>query len=541
MSSYASRLERHLKNQAKQLRSDSNLTHSSALEAAAIDFGFSGWKQAQWHMEHADSKIRALELSFSNDIAGQARALEELQGYPFVFDEQLGIRYLPTDHQQIAAVAKRLVLLRVFREVHAPQNLNRTEKGQLWFRAPMFWEEAVDICQAGPMRIHRLANIISGEANASSSLKTDDRITPDLARATVLQYLHALFSLSVLRYLVEDPRDVIEHPCFKEYTGCVLAALLANGEFSERVRVVLGYAGISSWAHLTSKQIDPDRFYWLGGEEPRHNPPSPGVSMLVGSPNHPRLRKPLNSLPLEDHQRLAAAISLLSRYAPTKGGLHKRLDDFRDTLIGWLAIEAGSQESALEIYAKHPLSLRSIAFLAPAEERQCLVAFEFIRNCIGAGYESCVPRTNLLSKLNQIESAVQHWLDRTRNHWRRTNQQLLMDAVGLVAVDPKDEPLLDAEGEWRRTELMGTSREANLVASIRPHLFLDWKEEDEAEGYVFDEADADTEQSVIEHLSDLTFYRYLGSATTVAKFRKDVEKAFYFRPAHIWFKQQKIG
>ncbi|MBD2837114.1 hypothetical protein ID144_08705 [Pseudomonas sp. JM0905a] len=70
---------------------------------------------------------------------------------------------------------------------------------------------------------------------------------------------------------------------------------------------------------------------------------------------------------------------------------------------------------------------------------------------------------------------------------------------------------------------------------------MSWKAEDESEGHPFDESDSDNEQSILEYLHDLTFCRYVGSATTPAKFMKDVRKAFYFRPAHVWFKQRKIA
>lgn len=51
MSSYTSRLQRHLKNHAKQLRSAADARHSEALDIAAADFGFSGWKQATVHID----------------------------------------------------------------------------------------------------------------------------------------------------------------------------------------------------------------------------------------------------------------------------------------------------------------------------------------------------------------------------------------------------------------------------------------------------------------------------------------------------------
>ncbi|WP_147411211.1 hypothetical protein [Pseudomonas cavernicola] len=88
---------------------------------------------------------------------------------------------------------------------------------------------------------------------------------------------------------------------------------------------------------------------------------------------------------------------------------------------------------------------------------------------------------------------------------------------------------------------MGTSREANLIAVVRPHLFESWKAEEEVEGYDFDPADADNEQSILEHLYGLVFYRYTGQEFTLSQYEKEVHKAFYFEPEHIWFKQRKIG
>ncbi|HEP9710543.1 hypothetical protein [Pseudomonas aeruginosa] len=541
MSSYSSRLVRHLKNRAKQLRGDSDLAHSKALEIAAIDFGFSGWKQAQAHMAQADARIRDLETSLPLEIARQAAELRKIPGYPYTLDDQVGVRYLPADKQQTESVARRLVLLCLFEEVHAPQSLNRTECAQLWFRAPMSWEDAGDICQAGQMKIQRLANSIRNEPHAPSWLKLDSQaLTPESARTIVLEYLHALHSLSVVRILGGTPQEVIHHPCFKEFAGSVLATLLGRQKQADAYKAVLDYAGISDWVQSGPGLIEPDRLYWMGRESPHEAKLSSGVSMLVGSPNHPRLRKPLNSLSLEHHQELAGALSLLSRYAPNKAGLQRNLDELRDALAGWLAVEIGSQERAFQLYAIKPRTYHTVSFLAPAEERQSLAALQRIRRCIEAGYEQCIPRAHLLGRLDKVELAFDRWLDRTRDQWKRTSHKLLMDAIGLVAIDPKEEPLVESEGDWKRTELMGTSREANLITSIRPHLYMAWKDEDEAEGYAFDESDADSEQAILEHLHDLTFYRYTGSATTPAKFMKDVRKAFYFRPEHVWFKQRKI-
>lgn len=115
-----------------------------------------------------------------------------------------------------------------------------------------------------------------------------------------------------------------------------------------------------------------------------------------------------------------------------------------------------------------------------------------------------------------------------------------MDSIGLVAVDPKHELSIDSEAVWKQTEIMGSSRESDLIAAIRPHLFKSWTEEDEGSGYEFDAADLDSEQSILEHLHDLVFYRYTGEALTRSQYEKEVRKAFYFEPDHVWFKQRMI-
>lgn len=87
---------------------------------------------------------------------------------------------------------------------------------------------------------------------------------------------------------------------------------------------------------------------------------------------------------------------------------------------------------------------------------------------------------------------------------------------------------------------MGTSWEGSLVSSVRAHLFKYWREEDEAEGYPFDESSEDSEESLVEHLHGLAFYRYIGKASTPAGFMRDVRKAFYFGVEHAWFKQKLL-
>lgn len=122
----------------------------------------------------------------------------------------------------------------------------------------------------------------------------------------------------------------------------------------------------------------------------------------------------------------------------------------------------------------------------------------------------------------------------------KTTHKLPMDSIGLVATDPKHELSLDSESLWRQTEIMGGSREANLIAAVRPYLSKSWKEDEDGQGYEFDAADPDSEQSILEHLHEFVFYRYTGEALTCSQFEKEVRKAFYFEPEHVWFKQRMI-
>lgn len=542
MSSYSSRLQRHLKNQAKQLRATAEISHSEALDAVAIDFGFSGWKQATAHMARADARIHEAQASLTGEIARQAAELRALPGYPYRLEDRTGVRFQPADKQQIEAVARRLVLLQLYEDVHAPSGLCHSDNARLWFRRPMPFEDAADSCQGGPWKIRHLANALVNDPKGPAWFRAGTQpLTPESARDAVLNYLHALHSLSVIRALAGSPEEVLAHPGFKEFTGCVLGAILADQERAESLSALLLHAGICAWAQPDLGLIDPERLYWKGRQEPEKFHPSEGVSMLVGFPMHPRLRRPLNSLSDEQHQELSGILARLDRFAPGKGGLLRKLGEIRETLASWMALETGSEELANERYFSKPHAYRTVPFLAPAEEREARSAIQAVRNCIEAGYEYCTPRSRLLGQVIQVQRAFDRWMERTQGHWMKTTHKLLMDSIGLVAIDPKHEPLLESEAVWKQIELMGTSREANLIAAIRPHLFMSWKEDEEAQGYDFDAADADSEQSILEHLHGLAFYRYTGHALTRKQYEKEVHRAFYFEPEHIWFKQRKIG
>ncbi|UXJ50302.1 hypothetical protein [Pseudomonas citronellolis] len=540
MTSYSSRLDHHLKNQARKLRRAGGLPHNQALNSAAIDFGFSGWEQAHAHMKWADARIREYESSLPDEIHKQAAKLRAVEGYPFSIEDRIGIRYLPSDNQHVEGVARRLVYLRLFEEIHAPANLNRMENARLWFRTPLPLEDTEGFISTGRMRLQWLASNL-GQPNSPTPLPFEyGPVTPELVRTRLLEYIHALHSVSVIRNLSGTLEKVIRHPCFKAFTSCALAALLSDQKHRESLSTILNYAGIANWVQSGTGKIDLDQLYWIERDELPQPTPYEGVSMLVGSPLHPRLRKPLNSLLQDQHQRLADTILLLERFSPEKTAVQKKLEEIRSTLADWMGIECGNQDRADKIYFGKSRNYGTTAFLAPAEERYVRGAFRDIRRVIETGYEACLPRAHLLDKLGNIELSFEQWLDHTRDHWKKTNQKLLMDSIGLVAVNPKYEVLLEAEADWKQTDFMGTSREANLIASIRPHLFKYWKEEDEANGYAFDDASTDSEQSILDHLNDLTFYRYIGEATTSANFIKDIRKAFYFDVEHAWFKQRLI-
>lgn len=541
MSSYTSRLQRHLKNHAKQLRSAADIRHSEALDVAATDFGFSGWKQATAHMAMAEQRIGDAPASFASEIARLAAELRALPGYPYRLENRTGVRFEPTDRQQTEAVARRLVLLQLFEDIHAPKGLCHSSSARLWLRAPMLFEDAAEVCHGAPWKIRRLSIALTTEPKSAENGWLHDRSpTPEIARLTIIEYLHALHSISVIRSLSGSPEEVIEHPGFKEFAGFALNALLVSKEPEEPLLKLLEYAGISAWVQPTPGFVDPKRLYWIGRQESEKPQINEGVSMMIGSPLHPRLRRPLNSLSHENHQELSAVLTRLGRLVQGRAGLERKLSEIRETLASWMALEAGSQERAGDCYFGKPRAYRAVLFLAPAEERDSRTAIQAIRDFIEAGYEHCTPRSQLLRHVLQLQQRFDRWMEQTAGHWMRTTHKLPMDSIGLVAVDPKHEISIDSEAVWKQTEIMGGSREANLIAAVRPYLFKSWKEEEEGMGYEFNAADPDSEQSILEHLHDLVFYRYTGEALTRSQYEKEVRKAFYFEPDYIWFKQRMI-
>ncbi|OGB22945.1 MAG: hypothetical protein A3I66_16285 [Burkholderiales bacterium RIFCSPLOWO2_02_FULL_57_36] len=541
MSSYASRLQRHLKNHAKQLRSAADTRHSEALDIAAADFGFSGWKQATAHMAMAEIRIRDAQASFASEVTRLAAELHVLPGYPYRLEDRTGVRFEPADKQQTEAVAKRLVLLQLFEDIHAPKGLCHSVSARLWFRAPMLFDDAAEICHGAPWKIRRLSNALVNEPKASKNAWLHAQPpTPEVARLTIIEYLHALHSISVIRSLTGSPEEVVAHPGFKEFAGFALNALLADKESKETFLRFFAHAEISAWVQATSGLIDPKRLYWVGRQELESQQSNAGVSMVIGSPLHPRLRRPLNSLSHENHEELSTALARVGKLAHGKAGLTRNLSEIRETLAGWMALEIGDQERANECYFAMSRAYRAVPFLAPAEERAARTAIQSIRDCIEAGYEHCTPRSRLLGEILQLQQKFDRWMEKTQGHWLKTTHKLPMDSIGLVATDPKHEISLDFESVWKQTTIMGTSTEASIIAAIRPHLFNSWKEDEEGQGYEFDAADLDSEQSILEHLHELAFYRYTGKALTRSQFEKEVRKAFYFEPEHVWFKQRKI-
>jgi hypothetical protein len=542
MSSYTSRLQRHLKNHAKQLRATSDIRHSEALDVAATDFGFSGWKQATAHMAMAESRIRDAQTSFASEIARLAAELRTLPGYPYRLEDRTGVRFEPADKQQTEAVARRLALLQLFEDIHAPKELCRSVSARLWLRAPMLFEDAAEMRHGGPWKIRRLSNALVNEPKApESGWLHDQPPTPEVARLTIIEYLHALHSISVIRSLTGSLEGVVEHPGFKEFAGFALNALLVINEAEEPLLKLLEHAGISACIHPTPGLVDPKRLYWIGRQDSEKLQSNEVVSMLVGSPLHPRLRRPLNSLSHEKHQELSAELARLGRLVQGRAGLERKLSEIRETLASWMALEAGSQERASECYFDKSRAKRAVPFLGPAEEREARTAIQAIQDFIEADYEHCTPRSQLLRHVLQLQQRFDRWMEQTAGHWRKTTHKLPMDSIGLVAVDPKHEISIDSETVWKKAEIMGGSREANLIAAIRPHLFESWKEEEEGMGYEFDAAAPDSEQSILEHLNELVFYRYTGTARTRPQFEKEVRKAFYFEPDHVWFKQRMIS
>ncbi|EIU5571802.1 TPA: DUF5623 domain-containing protein [Pseudomonas aeruginosa] len=538
MSSYSSRLDRHLKNQARKLKQAGGLSNQQALDRVATDFGFTAWKQACEHMDWADAKIRECVQSLPQEIAKHAVQLRAMVGYPYAVDDRIGIRYMPAETLHVDSIAKRLVYLGLYEQVHAPEQLNRTENAKLWFRAVLPLEDAEDQKSIGQMKLQSLAITLADPAAPRAFPRERGPLTPEVARTRVLAYLHALHSISVIRCLVDRPEAVLDHPCFKAFAGYALTGLQANPRLGDSHRLVISFAGISEWAQPAPAQFDSQKLCWV--DAPPQTPEPPVGTFAPLSALMQQGLRPTNALPQDQHHQLSGGLQAMEQLFPEMPSLRKRLEDIRATLASWLAAESGSADVASDVYFASTKHLRARAFLAPAEERRLLKLFQNVRGRIEEGYAQCVPRSVLLGRLKSLELALGRWLERTRLHWKKANLKVQMDSIGLVATDPKHDVLLEEESNWRRSEPMGTSWEGSLVSSVRAHLFKYWREEDEAEGYPFDESSEDSEESLVEHLHGLAFYRYIGKASTPAGFMRDVRKAFYFGVEHAWFKQKLL-
>jgi hypothetical protein len=415
MSSYSSRLEKHLKNQAKLIRQGSNLSHSAALEQAAIEFGFSGWKQARGHMSWAENRVALALADLPSKMAELTQSLSTRKGYPYFHEPLTGQRIDPTDLAQCEEVALRILLVGLIDELHAPLHLCRSPQAQIWFIPTLPMDSATAEQEALSWKIGLYARSLA--LYASKPLEVPSyfsKPTPDDVRTALTSLMRAYYSMSVSLTVKEGIDDVLKHPGFREYVGYALSAAREMNWPTESIDSLLEYSGITFWRDFG-------------------NAPTGSTSML------------------------------------------------------W--------------HARHR------AIVSPASHEP-----------------------------NQAKPARSD--DRKR---AKSDQKLVMDSIGLVAADPKDEPLLEGEALWQKVEMMGTYREENLVEVTRPHLYKSWKEEYEAMGWLFDPAKEDAEDSVREHLEGLVFYRYLGGATTKGSFLADVRKSFYFEPMHIWFKQKLIA
>jgi hypothetical protein len=415
MSSYSSRLEKHLKNQAKLIRKDSQLSHSVALEQAAIEFGFSGWKQARSHISWAETRIALAIDDLPSKTAELARSLSTRKGYPYFHEPLTGQRVDPTNSVQCEEVASRILLVGLFDELHAPLHLCRSPQAQMWFYPTLPMDYATARQEALSWKVVRYARSLALYASKPVEVPLNlSKPTPDDVRIALFSLMQAYYSISVSLKAKEGADEVLKHPGFREYVGYAQSAAREMNWPTEGIDSLMEYSGVTYWRDIGNAPAGATSMLWQ--ERPR---------ATVSSDSH------------------AANQAKPARSVDRKGA--------------------------------------------------------------------------------------------------RSDQKLVMDSIGLVAADPKDELLLEGEALWQKVEMMGTYREENLVEVTRPHLYKSWKDEYEAMGWLFDPSKEDAEDSVREHLDGLMFYRYLGGATTKSSFLADVRKGFYFEPMHIWFKQRLIA
>ncbi len=415
MSSYSSRLEKHLKNQAKLIRKETEVSHSAALEQAAIEFGFSGWKQARSHMAWADERIALVLADLPGNTAELVKSLSARKGYPYFHEPHTGERVDPEDLAQCEEVASRILLVGLIDELHAPVHLCSSPQAQMWFSPTLPMDSAIAEQETLSWKVVRYAHAIAQPANKPNEIPPlVSKPTPSDIRTVLMKLMRALYSMSVSLKAREGADAVLKHPGFREYVGYAISAAREMNWPAEGIDSLLEYAGITFWRKFGSAPAGAKSMLWQARPRATVNPGSD--------------------------------TSAPDRRIPTEHGKSDGSD-----------------------------------------------------------------------------------------------QKLVMDSIGLVATDPKDELLFEGEPLWQRVEMMGTYREENLVAVTRPHLYKSWKEEEEAMGLLFDPEREDADDSVREHLEGLIFYRYLGSATTKSRFLADVKKGFYVEPMHIWFKQNLIA
>ena len=537
MSSYSSRLEKHLKNQAKQIRKDAELSHSTALEQAAIEFGFSGWKQARAHMSWAESHIPIALADLPGITTELARSFSSRKGYPYFHEPLTNQRVDPGDMSQCEKVASHILLVGLFDELHSPLNLCRSREAQRWLRPTLPMSVATDEQNAVSWRVamHARTLALYASVTAEAPIYTS-KPTPDEVRETLLRLLHATYSMSVSLQAKAGGADVLEHPGFREYVGYALSAAREMSWPTEGIGSLLEYAGIGQWQYYGSAPAGSKSLLWAG--RPRPTEQIEKASSTNSETPHfpPPPRRPLSAA---QHQDLAYLLANLD--IPTMGNvrIQRKLTAIQDTLIAWMAKKSGRQP-AEELYFQRKRTARKVRFLAPAQVKALKCQISGIQRVLAKGATRCPSKAHVLRQVVQLEDMLDRWIDKTGGQWAQLDQKLLMDSIGLVAADPKDELLHEGESLWQQVEVMGTAREENLVEVSRPHLYRIWKEEDDAEGWPFDASSQETEDSLHEHLEGLAYYRYVGSATTRKSFLADVQKAFYFGPTHIWFKQRLI-
>lgn len=540
MTPYSRALREHLKNQSKLIARSRSIRHSVALDHSSQDYGFLNWKQALVHMARADEIVAKTRANFSTLVQAAAQEISKQRGYPFLLDERVGMRYNPRVPDQAQSLAHRQILLELFENLHAPTNLGNSQSARQWLRPILPTTKAVDILSNGRWRTKQLATAVGAAQGAEVIIRPGYRdLTRSDIRDEIADFLHALYSQSVRIAVAGSFDEALGHPGFRQFAGCALTAL--QGPMGNDLVTLLEHAHVTHWLRGSSGQLDRDHLFW----NQTGRTVGLSTSTISGYPvNQPfetlSNHRPVNSLSEVHRSQLATLLSNITNRCPTTAPIQRALASIGLTLAGWVTEQLNDPAQARASFSSASRR-QPVAFLSPAFANQLRVDLASLQATLIGAYDECKARTELLAVIRKLEKLVQVWLERTRDHWSRKTLRLEMDSIGLVAVDPKHEPYLEPDTPWRMEEFMGTSREANLVNAIRPHLFPEWKEEDEQEGYSFDIEDMDIEDSLVEHLNSLVFYRYVGPARTQKQFWKEVNDFVYFRPQHVWFKQELIG